>query len=426
MNKLDLSSAYVLTVGDIILDKFYLGKVSRISPEAPVPIVQINEQRYALGGAGNVVNNIAHLGAASYLIGIVGKDSNRDITKKLLKDINIESKLFETENPTTTKIRVIGEHQQVVRLDFESTQEIGYSLQEKIEKEIDNCITNVGALTISDYGKGLCCFDLCQYMIKKAKHADIPLIVDPKGCNWDKYKGATIITPNIKEFGQVVGKEIINENEEIEKYGIDVINKLNLEYLLITRSEKGMSLISENGCYHIPTEAIEVYDVSGAGDTVVGTIATALASGLTMLESVQLSNTAAGIVVQKFGTAPIEIDELLHSLHTHGDSKIITQDVLPRIIKHLSKKNNRIIFTYGEFDFLNLKDLHFLKEIREKGDKLIIGFNYPIKDKIHDALIELISNLEFVDYLVTYNNITLPLFLSSIPEDVTIINRGDQ
>lgn len=421
MHRLDLSKGNVLVVGDIILDLYYSGKVSRISPEAPVPVVKVTDERPALGGSGNVINNIAHLGTGSHLIAVTGRDDNKKILLDLLNSINAGYSLIETGLPTTTKIRVIGEHQQIVRLDFETADAINKKTENKIIKSFDAKIDKADVVIISDYGKGVCTPDLCAYIIGKCRLNRKPVIVDPKGYDWTKYKNAALITPNLKELGEVCGKNIANEDDEIEKHGKNIIRKYKLDHLLVTRSDKGMSLISKRETYHIPTAAIEVYDVSGAGDTAVAAVASSLSAGYNMIESVQIANKAAGIVVSKFGTAPVEFEELIHALVVQGKSKIISRELFERIARYLVRDEHKVIFATGKYDILNPKHLAFLKNARLNCDKLVIGTDDIQKGE--NPVLEIMANLEFLDYIVIIKKEERESFLKRIPKEIKIISR---
>jgi D-beta-D-heptose 7-phosphate kinase/D-beta-D-heptose 1-phosphate adenosyltransferase len=357
---LDFSNSRVLVIGDVILDKYYYGKVNRISPEAPVPVIKVFKEKHSPGGSGNVVNNICGLGAKAFHISLTGKDGNADILKRILGNPNIENMLIATEMPTITKIRVIGEHQQVARLDFEEQYIIGKAIENKIISAFGKAVTKAGAVVISDYGKGLCTSEICQYVINESNKKKIPVIVDPKGYDWNKYKNASIITPNIKELGEAAGREILNEDSVIEKYGRQIINKYSLRNLLVTRSDKGMTIITQESAHHIPTRAIEVFDVSGAGDTVVAALAVGLADKFNMTESADIANRAAGIVVGKFGTVPIEIDELIQSFHNGLESKIFPHETLINLLKQL--KNKKIGLTAIRDSEINLKTVNSLKQ----------------------------------------------------------------
>jgi len=430
----DLSGSKVFVVGDIMLDQFYYGKVSRISPEAPVPIVKITEIIHSLGGAGNVVNNISHLGAYARLLSITGNDQNRSILEELLKKRAIPYSLFTAVYPTVTKIRVIGEHQQVVRLDLEEELEYDDALREKFFLKIDECIMQSESVVISDYGKNVCSPEICQHTIKKAVSRKIPVIVDPKGDNWEKYRGATMITPNVKELGAVAGKDMLNEDSPVETYGTATLKKYDLDHLLVTRSEKGMTLISKDAVRHIPTKAKEVLDVTGAGDTVVATMAVCLAAGIDMYTSTKISNIAAGIVVSKFGTSPIEFYELYHAVNTIENAKLVTLDILHGIVNNAREKKKTIVFTNGCFDILHKGHTYYLKEAKKLGDILIVGLNSdssvkqlkgdgrPINSENDRA--ELLTSLESVDYVILFSENTPRRLIETIRPDF-LVKGGD-
>ncbi len=434
LDKLDFSNASVLVLGDLMLDKYYFGNVNRISPEAPVPVVKVNREEYTLGGAGNVVNNIINLKAKAYIIGAIGKDSNKSVIKQLLDEKQVNYHLLERNLPTITKIRVVGEHQQIVRIDFEEIKPLEQKELERVKQYILSLINKVDCLVISDYGKGMVTFELSQFVINQAKEKNLPVIVDPKGNDWSKYKGATIITPNLKELSDLLKIEIKNKDNDIEKYGQEVREKYDLTYLLVTRSEKGMSLMTENKVYHIRSEAKEVYDVSGAGDTVVATLATAISARINILDAVKIANTAAGIVVGKIGTTPITLDELNNALKGYRNRKLRhLQDLIVEIAM-LREKGKKIVFTNGCFDILHRGHIEYLKKAKELGDVLIVGLNSddsvkrikgkdrPINKQEDRA--ELLASLEFVDYVVIFDEDTPYNLIKEIKPDV-LVKGGD-
>ena len=304
-------SANILVIGDVMLDKYLIGNVHRISPEAPVPIVNITNEKTTLGGSANVAFNLKCLGVNSYSFGVVGIDSDSTEIDTLLKEKKIGDLLFRTNTiSTTVKTRIIGEKQQIVRLDREDF----FRLNDSLLNHLDNVITKhiFNTIIISDYNKGVCSSDICTYTIKYARENNIKIIVDPKGNDWEKYRGAYIVTPNLKEFQEITQIKIDNNDDhEIVKIGKGILDRYDFQNLLVTRSEKGMSLISvEDGAIHFPAKAQKIYDVSGAGDTVVSTIGVGLSYGLSLKKSIEIANIAAGIVVGKLGTAPIMLEEL--------------------------------------------------------------------------------------------------------------------
>lgn len=307
---LDFSNSKILIVGDIMLDKYYFGQVERISPEAPVPIVSIRKEESRLGGASNVANNIASLGAQTLLCGSIGHDFLGKEIERMSRQKNIKTILVKSIYPTITKARIIGGKQQIVRVDYEDRASLEENDKKKLKTAISESLPEYDILVISDYGKGLISEDLCRYLIKLAHKYGKQIIIDPKGRNWKKYSGADIVTPNVKELSEIVGYTVPNTDRAIEKAAREAIEANQLTSLLVTRSDKGMSLISNRPPIHIPTHSEEVFDVSGAGDTVVATLSICLASNRDIVTAMQVANIAAGIVVKKIGTATLTIEEL--------------------------------------------------------------------------------------------------------------------
>ncbi len=316
--KLDISrllNKKVLVIGDIMVDTYYIGKVKRISPEAPVPVVLIKQTYSVLGGAANVIQNLATLGCHSCMIGLIGSDSNGKFIKEKLSELKIENRLVYMDYPTITKTRVVGNNQQIVRIDFEEEEFVLTTEEESaLILAISKNMADYDIIVISDYGKGVCSYNVCQKIIQQARKHNKSVIIDPKGNNWDKYAGATVITPNLKELSDIVGWDIKNEDEAVHNSSKSLLSQYRLKNVLVTRSEKGMSLCNSSDCYDIKTEAKEVFDVSGAGDTVVATLSAALAASFSLFDAVYLSNKAAGIVVGKRGTSPICYSELQKEL----------------------------------------------------------------------------------------------------------------
>lgn len=304
----EVKKCKILVVGDVMLDKYYFGEVTRISPEAPVPINHVTKIKETLGGAANVAHNLARLGCNSFLIAEIGNDNHGDTFLQKLKNYGVDgSKIIRSNKPTTTKIRVISGHQQMLRLDFEDTSEI--SCNEIFLENVISTIKNVHAVIISDYGKGVCTDEICKKIILECRKNKKIVIIDPKGDNWQKYCGANFITPNLKEFNEILPKKISNVDDEIEQSAQKIIKNFNLDGLLVTRSAKGLSLISEK-ISHIKAHAQEVFDVSGAGDTVIAVFTLALAGGISADKAALLANIAAGVVVAKVGTYAVSNDEL--------------------------------------------------------------------------------------------------------------------
>ena len=310
-----LSACKILVVGDVMLDKYYFGEVTRISPEAPVPIARVLKVKETLGGAANVVHNLALLGCRTSIIGQVGRDVHGEIFLSKLKNLGVDySGVIETSKPTTTKTRVISGHQQMIRLDFEDASELDALSSEELLKNFSAKISDVDGVIISDYGKGVCTKKICREIIGACRAQKKFVVVDPKGDNWQKYFDASFITPNLKELNAVLPKKISNVDAQIEEAAQKVIDEFNLKGLLVTRSEEGLSLIDRKNFSHIKARAQEVFDVSGAGDTVIAVFALALAGKIDSAAAAYLANAAAGVVVAKVGTYAVNREELLNAL----------------------------------------------------------------------------------------------------------------
>ena len=306
----------LLVFGDVMLDRYFTGEVTRISPEAPVPVNRVEGQRDTLGGAANVAHNLARLGAQVTLAGYIGKDHHGRVFQRQLRALGInDSCLYQGHRRTTTKIRILGGHQQMLRLDFEETEpveaEVGRTLLLQIRTAIQK---GVQAVIISDYGKGLCTDQMCQAIIACARQQNVPVLVDPKGTHWEKYRGAAYITPNVKEAATVLGHNLPNEDAPLAEAAATISSRYGIEHVMITRSERGISLYGSGRAYSVPTMAQEVFDVSGAGDTVIATFAAAITAGLPTTTAVDLANYVAGLEVGHLGTYAVTREEVLRAL----------------------------------------------------------------------------------------------------------------
>lgn len=310
------SDGRILVVGDVILDEFLYGEAERISPEAPVPVVDIRRQATQLGGAANVVNNLAALGAKAALCGMIGNDEGGNRILKLLHDLNVptEGTVVEIGRPTSVKTRIIASNQQVVRFDREDRAPLSDGAAKKIKDFIRRAQKNFNAVIISDYGKGVVSKELVEAILDAAKKQKMPVLVDPKPENFGLYVGATVVTPNLKEAGVALGRKL-DTKERVLEGGRDLLERFKTEMALITRGEQGMSLFrADERPHHIPTRARQVYDVTGAGDTVIAVFTLALTSGAKPTEAAELANHAAGVVVGKLGTATVTQNEIRQAL----------------------------------------------------------------------------------------------------------------
>lgn len=367
------NEARVLVVGDIMLDRYWHGDTQRISPEAPVPIVRIEQIEERPGGAANVALNIHALGAKVELFGLVGNDTAATILEDKLAATGINYHLHRMENKSTiTKLRVLSLHQQLIRLDFDNAFfDIDTTL---LWQSCTQHLNSIGALVISDYGKGSVAQP--QQLIQIARLAGIPVLVDPKGTDFSRYRGATILTPNRKEFEAVVGS-CYNEHDFVEK-GARLIEELDLQALLVTRGAQGVTLLRKNMPeLHLPAKAREIYDVTGAGDTVIATLAAAVAAGEDLAFATLLANRAAGIVVKKLGAATVSLAELRRAINedTASGKGVMTEEQLAIIIEDAKAHGENIVMTNGCFDILHAGHIAYLQQAKSLGDRLIVAVN---------------------------------------------------
>jgi D-beta-D-heptose 7-phosphate kinase / D-beta-D-heptose 1-phosphate adenosyltransferase len=425
----------VTILGDIILDKYIYGEVHRISPESPVPVLKVTKETNTLGGAANVAHNITSLGGHVNLIGIVGKDRSGRLLKRMFSNIGINDQTVFSTEPTTTKTRIIGNHQHIARMDYERTEVIGKEVETVLYGHFVAHIEDTDIVVLSDYHKGVLSRELCIKCIKLCNEKKIFVIVDPKGNDWAKYRNATLVKPNIREYSEITGKSIVNSDAGIENYGSDVLRKYGLKYLLVTRSEMGMSLISNHETYHLPTVGKEVFDVSGAGDTVIGTLALCLGRGNKIKEAIEVANVAAGIVVGKIGTATVSLDDLKGARNLIDiESKYAEIAKLKILVEKLKQRGSRIILTNGCFDVLHRGHLTLLEKAKTLGDILIVALNSDksvrrlkgnsrpinsIQDRAH-----MLSSLEFVDFVVGFEEDTPEVIISEIRPHV-LVKGGD-
>jgi D-beta-D-heptose 7-phosphate kinase/D-beta-D-heptose 1-phosphate adenosyltransferase len=370
----------VLVVGDLMLDRYIWGQVERISPEAPVPVVRMRYVSESAGGAGNVAVNLSRLGCLVSLAGRMGEDRERDALLALFSEhgIGTEPVISSINHSTTVKTRIMGGHQQMLRLDKEDdapiSEEDGRDLLNAVSALFEAGLTCV---VLSDYGKGVLSTPVCQEVIKQARNQGVPVLVDPKGCDYNKYAGATGVLPNRGELARVTASPV-EDLANLFAQGQKLRTALGLDFVVLTLSELGMALLEPTGTSQFPALAREVFDVSGAGDTVISTMAASLAAGVHLHDAVQLANLAAGIVVGKLGTVPITREELLASLtveEQHGANKICSRSELLSKVGRWRVAGERIVFTNGCFDLLHAGHVSLLQQARHEGDRLVVGLN---------------------------------------------------
>ena len=424
--------ARLLVIGDVMLDRYWHGSASRVSPEAPVPVVQVTNREDRPGGAGNVALNIAALGSAVRLVGVVGDDETGLELLSRLKAAGVYCDFLQSEEkPTITKLRIISQHQQLIRLDFEKAFEASdiIGLQDKAKSLVDDS----QVMVLSDYGKGAL-QDIID-LIDLGRSRNIPIIVDPKGSEFTKYRGATLITPNLSEFEAVVGGSD-NEDELVNK-GLRLVRELNLEAILITRGEHGMTLIRPNSPeLHLPARAQEVFDVTGAGDTVISVLAASMAAGDGLADATALANLAAGLVVGKLGTAAISGPELRRAMLSDQNSGrgVMTAEQLQIVVQDAKAHGEKIIFTNGCFDIIHAGHVGYLAEAKRLGDRLVVAINDD--DSAHrlkgsgrpinpvERRMAVLAGLEAVDWVVSFSEDTPEPLLESLQPEV-LVKGGD-
>ena len=424
--------ARVLVLGDLMLDRYWHGDTSRISPEAPVPVVLVGQAEERPGGAGNVALNIASLGGKVGLHGLAGDDEACHSLEKILTANGVDS--YMTKLPgvaTITKLRVLSRHQQLIRLDFEDGFDQGHS--EKLVDRYIEALSDTNVVVLSDYGKGT--LGRIQELIHQARQAGKPVIIDPKGSDFEKYRGATLITPNMHEFEGVVGH--CASDEDLVQKGQALMQQLDLDALLVTRSERGMTLLQkDHAAIHLPTHAKEVFDVTGAGDTVVSVLAAALAAGDNLADATSLSNIAAGIVVSKLGTATVTVDEIRRALREQHEIHrgVMDEDDLLKQINDAKEHGETVVMTNGCFDILHAGHVTYLEQARELGDRLIVAVNDDqsvrrIKgaDRPVNTLakrMRMLAALECVDWVVPFYEDTPTRLICKLQPNV-LVKGGD-
>ena len=404
----------ILCLGDIILDTYCFGEVNRISPEAPIPVLKLNKESNIIGGSGNVARNICSAGKKCHLISVSGKDSEALMIKKLLNTTeNLSFELFsETGRPTTKKRRFVSGNHQILRVDQESTKPINQTLEKKIISRVKSIIAYFDIIIISDYNKGMLTKSLLEEIFKISKMKNKISIVDPKRQDFSFYSNADIITPNFKELlsaNNITGS-IEDTNQIILDYSKKLIKRYSFNSVLTTRSSKGITLVEKRAVHNFSSKAKEVFDVSGAGDTVVAYLAASLISGKELVESAKIANKAAGIAVGKFGTASVKINEVFDE---KKNSKILSLTQAKRFLK---KKELKVGFTNGCFDLIHRGHIEFLKKARSQCELLIVGLNTdfsvstlkgpsrPIIPENERAIH--LSNFSFVDIIILFNDKT--------------------
>lgn len=439
-----LPNLRIAVIGDVMVDRYVFGKVERISPEAPVPVNKVSHITSALGGAANVASNLANLECHVFLAGLMGTDEYGSVLQKLLADAHIDGSglISRTGHATTTKLRVLGSRQQMLRLDFEEItalesdeeQVLFHWLQERIRDGLDGII-------ISDYGKGVLTDAVSGGVISFARKAGIPVLVDPKGTDWSKYNGADFVTPNMKEISDCIGYTVANAGGDVIEAAMKLHERYDFAHLMVTRSEKGITVIGKDGkVWSNPATAQEVFDVSGAGDTVAAAFLTSIAAKLSIRASLQIANSAAGVVVAKVGTYPVHRSELLQLWHQWRPNRrwapyeSLSCREMAGKIRQWQQNGEIVVFTNGCFDILHRGHVLYLQQAAMLGQHLVIGLNSdesvrrlkgearPFVQQNDRAV--LLSALACVDDVVIFNEDTPKELLSVLRPDI-LVKGGD-
>ncbi|MGJ0378298.1 D-glycero-beta-D-manno-heptose-7-phosphate kinase [Aliarcobacter cryaerophilus] len=428
----------ILVIGDLMIDHYLWGSCDRISPEAPVQVVNVKKESSVLGGAGNVINNLVTLGSVVDVISVIGNDSVANELKSLLEKIDVPTSNLVVENnrKTSKKSRLIASQQQVLRYDMESIDDINENSHKQIIQTLEKNIDKYSSIILSDYGKGVLTTNLTKEIIKIANKNNIKVLVDPKGKDYSKYKGSYTLTPNKKEAMEATNIDIKDESSLIEALK-SLKTQCELKVSLITLSEQGIAIFDDELTIK-PTVAREVYDVTGAGDTVIASIAFALGNNLDIKDSIYFANLAAGVVVGKIGSATTTLDEIYeyeYSLHkSNSTSHIKTFDEIKTLSSKLHSQGKKIVFTNGCFDILHVGHVKYLEVAKSYGDVLILGLNAdssvrklkgssrPINSQDDRAYI--LASLESVDYVVIFEEET-PYELIKLIKPHVLVKGGD-
>ena len=428
----------VLVVGDVILDKYIWGTVERISPEAPVPVVHATRTTHCPGGAANVAMNLVGLGAQSTIVGFVGEDEDGSILGGTLSASGVHASLVSVPSfPTTSKLRILSNNQQMLRVDSEKTALRPGRFYDQLIQQARQVIPSSSVVVLSDYAKGVLSDTVCAEIISDARALGIPVLVDPKSSSFKKYSNATTICPNLKELSLVVG-ESVKDLGELFDIAEGYVDRYGLDFLTVTLGEKGIAIVGKGMRKCAPARARQVFDVSGAGDTVIATLALCLACGIKMETAIEVANIAAGIVVSKVGTVPIELNELIGALSQDHVSlakeKILTQGRLRARVAAWRSTGQRIVFTNGCYDLLHVGHITLLEHARQLGDKLIVAINSDVSAKgskgptrpmvVEEQRARVLAALSAVDAVVIFDESTPLELIRAVRPDV-LVKGGD-
>lgn len=433
----------IAVIGDVMLDRYFYGEVKRISPEAPVPVNKVKRTKSVLGGAANVAANLAHLECKVFMGGVTGADNNREVLETMMAEMGIDySGLIKSaQRETITKMRILGAQQQMLRLDFEETGDLVSEETDALSAWLQSLLeAGLDGVIISDYAKGVCSDNFVQWVIRTAHQYQVPVLVDPKGSDWSKYSGCDFITPNLKEMCEAACEAVANEDEAVLRLARTAQDRYQIKNVVVTRSERGMTLVGAEGlAINNPATAQEVFDVSGAGDTVAATLLAGVAGKLELRDAVFMANRAAGIVVAKVGTYPVHRDELLKDLLTEERKqgrgyRTLSWAEIESLAKTWRACGEKIVFTNGCFDILHVGHVTYLEKAAGLGKHLVVGLNSDASvRKLKGATRPLVHELDrarvlaalaCVDAVVLFEQDTPTELIEKIRPDI-LVKGGD-
>jgi D-beta-D-heptose 7-phosphate kinase/D-beta-D-heptose 1-phosphate adenosyltransferase len=428
----NITQAPIMVVGDVMVDEYVVGNVDRISPESPVPVLVARDRLRRLGGAGNVVANLVSQGATVALVATIGADNAGDWFRRHCEELGVETFWLKEldSRPTTIKTRVVAKHQQIVRIDEEHLTRIPPEIENEILPAISSVMAQVKAVIVSDYGKGLLTPRILDAVMSSAKENDLPVLVDPKGLDYRRYRGATYLTPNTREASLASGIDIVDSASIAEAGGI-LLDQADAKGVVLTRGREGCTLITRDRIQNFPVEPVEIIDVTGAGDTVAATLTLALANGLSIQSAIRMSNIAASLVVSRFGAATVTLQEIMDRINSKTpDTKTVNFGKIGSLLRSHRMQGKKIVFTNGCFDLFHAGHLETLRQASAMGDVLVVGINSdksvasikgkgrPIISQSYRA--ELVTSLSFVDYAVLFDEDTPLELIKEVRPDVLV------
>lgn len=427
-----LKPAPILVAGDVMVDEYILGDVERISPESPVPVLVARDTLRRLGGAGNVVRNLVSMGGSVALFAAVGTDQAGRWFKRHCEEMSVESFWLKDDEsrPTTIKTRVVARNQQLVRIDHEHVSDISPEVEKAVLADVKSVMPQVKAAIISDYGKGFLTPGLLKGLLAEARANRVPILVDPKGMDFSRYRTATYITPNVREASLASGIEIRN-HDSLAQAGRTLVDVVGAEGIIITRGREGSTLVTASKVQDFHVRPIEIIDVTGAGDTVISTLALAIANGIPIENAINLANLAASLVVARFGAASVTLDEMIAAINEEtANNKLVSADELATLLRGHRIQGHKVVFTNGCFDLLHTGHLEILRRASAMGDVLVVGINSdksvanikgPGRPIISQAdRVELVSSLTFVDFVVLFDEDTPLNLIKAVRPDVLV------